>query len=245
MRQLLVPRFLLFCGLKRRAPLDRVWHCPSGIQVTGFGRHGPPFGRSRAIFLFLANQTAESGPAFRATFDDIAAMLGVTWRRCTFEEHFLRVVESTYQPGEPACGLCRVPPWSRRSLDVIRRAHYCEADGFFQIEVGDELVPHAHNSFTCPLGPVTELLQAGRLQALDLYLWYHWKLSRDDQIPVDPFGPDGPFGLAPIARASIKRRASLREAHATVTQIWPDCPFRIVGRVDDTMLACEPDTPTP
>ena len=112
----------------------------------------------------------------RGTLDEIGAMFGVQgkWRSENLDRHFQRVADCAYHQLGTACEHCRNPHRSARTLDVIRRVHYCRDSGAFEVELGDELLADTGDSFTCPLHLIKPLIQAGQLQALDLLLWYHW-----------------------------------------------------------------------
>jgi len=242
MRQLLVPRFLLLCGLTHRRPRDRLWRSKAGLQLTGFGPHGFPFGRARVILLYLANKAAQSGRWVFGTLGDIRAMFRVDWSLDNLEQHLLRTIECLYTQVDVTCERCAPCRWPRGTLDVIRWAHYCETDCSFELELGDELIPNARNSFTCPMEPAATLIRERHLQALDLYLWYHWMLSRHDLDPpyqIDPFGPEGPFGLAPIAIEGPRQRQAMREIHRAVLGVWHSCPFRLDSTRGHMMIVCD------
>ena len=241
MKHIQIPRFVLLCGLGFKQPENGIWCAKSGLRLTGIGDHGAPFGRARAVLLYLARKGAGSGRVIRGTLDEIRTMFGVQgdWRVDNLDRHFQRVVDCAYQHiDDGRRGRRRV-----RTLDVIRRVDYRLDSKTFEIELGDELMPDNRDSFECPLHLIRALVQAGQFQALDLLLWYHWKLSRKDRSRADPFGPDGPFGLAAIAELPSKQRERLDTAHAEVVAVWPDCPFRVVGRGCRTAIVYAPNRP--
>ena len=74
-----------------------------------------------------------------------------------------------------------------------------------------------------------QLCQSHTLASMDLYMWYQWHLAKDQPGPVDAFGPDGPYGLLPIAEDIDKRRDDFRKRHEIVVRLWPECPFQCRG----------------
>ena len=246
MGHIVVPHLFFSLGLSHSQPKQGVWRSKSGIRLRAIGTHGPPFGRARAILLYLTQKSAESGRVVRGSLDDVRATFGPAWQMSNLAGHLHRVIDCSYARAHSSRPCCRSRCEVARPLDVIRQAHYCRQTHTFELELGDELFPTKETSFRCPVEHtawIQTLIRNDRFQTLDLALWYHWKLARNDRAAVDAFGPKGPFGLMPIAKNGSRQRCQLHTLHDHVVALWPSCPYRIAGTGGERKVVFAPWLP--
>ena len=236
-----VPRLLLDLGMSpRRRPKEDEWIARSGIKLTGDGRYGAPFGRTRVILLYLAAKAAEIGAVIDGHIDEITDMFQLGWKYNTLQEHFIRLIRCAFSRigGMDTARSCcerHVPGMERIAL--IETAHYCKHTRRFRIVCSQWFVEQAREAILCQLDTVRTIISAERFAVLDLYVWYQWRLARKEYSTVDAFGPDGPYHLLSIPGPTGKSHQSLVQWHQGVLQYWPDCPFRVVG--NGTSIVCD------
>lgn len=165
MDHIYVPHFLFACGLSHDRPKEAVWLAKSGVRLMGRGHDGVPYGRARAIILYLASHSAQSGRRISGSLDEICAMFGVDWSNDNLEQHFRRILDCEYRYVVASCICGEKDCHQALLLDVIRHAHYCATSRTFVIELGDALMVRSlDGGFPCPMQPVRILIQAERLQ---------------------------------------------------------------------------------
>ena len=240
-----VPRLILLCGFEYDRPGEVVWCAKSRVRLTAYAGHGVPFGRSRAILLFLAQKAAISGRFVRGSLYEIRDTFNPKWRIENLEKHMLRVINCVYERIEPHCSHVGHKCDRRRELDVFRQKSYCSRSKTFKFEIGDDLLANEHNSFPCSWKRVARLVGSEQYQCLDVFLFYRNKHARKDRTPVDPLGPEGPFGLAPIAKDPGIRRQLVNKHHSTIVGLWPGCPYRLVARNGRLLIVYAPHLPHP
>lgn len=221
-----VPRFLLSCSFDHHRPKRNVWRSKSGIRIASRKKYGVPYGRARAILLCLVQMAAVSGRRIRGSLRDIRDILGVDWSLDILEKHLQRIIHSRYDR-VLACS-CSMPNCNRAEmLEVIKARHYCARTRTFDFEIGGELLGSEGKGIPCRKDVVMALIQAEQFQALDLYIWCEWRIASADRSAIDPFGPDGPFGVAPFVADVDRQRSRLDEVYRTLIRFWPECPFQV------------------
>ena len=233
MESVRVPQSLLDLAMSpRRQPRNNVWITGSGVIVTGDGRYGVPFGRTRVILLFLAAKAAEMGSVIDGRLDEIADMFQLGWRHETLQMHFMRCIRcnvSRVDTMDPANACCEQHLFGTERVDLFETAHYCEQTRRFRVVCSQWFVEQARDAILCPLDTVRTIIWAERFAVLDLYAWYQWKLAGKDYGTVNAFGPAGPCHFLSIPGPTGKRHQTLIEWHRGVVKYWPECPFRVVG----------------
>ena len=218
MNHLAAPWLLLECGLSHDRPKSGIWISKAGIRLTAIGKHGAPFGRARAVWMYLATKANQSGSTVEVSLSEMAEWFGGKGR--TNKEHLRRLAEcyvhriDRARPGDPA------QTRRRRLLEIIDTR-----GSVLTVSLYSDFLESARDAVQCPTEHVAEFLTGNKLAPLDLYLWYQWRAHRGDKSPVDAFGPDGPYALLPIADNIDKRRDEFRKRHDQVVDVWPECPF--------------------
>ncbi len=238
----IVPQLYLQMGLSHRDPRRRLWKSRSGLCVQGDKRYGAPFMRARAILLYLSTQQVEWGEdaTIEGSIQDIADWLGVSWSLENLEKHFLSVVNARFD----CVDRCVCAPYPcRHEQQIASNVHYCEDTRRFRVRMSYEYTSSTMVGMRCSGEPIMALIRKRQLAALDLYIWYRWRLHCVNTGTVDAMGPDGPFAMFRGPRAEFRRRQELKSLHRKVVAVWPDCPFHVV--VDGRAMRIEHDTARP
>ena len=220
---IVIPRAYLLFGLPHNRPEGREWQAKSGLCLRGSAEHGAPFHRARAILIYLATRSIDEGQMLVGRLHDIRQMFGVSWSLRNIEEHFLRLVHSTYRCTEHGC-ICGPAP-CRHQQPVADYVSYCRTTHKFRVQISFDFYRLYRLGFWCPLAPVATLLQKKQMVALDILVWYRLRQYREQFAPVNPFGPEGPFALAKCTKACFRQRQVLPELDRQIAEAWPAAPF--------------------
>lgn len=219
--QLAAPWLMLECGLSHDRPKSGIWISKARVRLVAIGQRGAPFGRARAIWMYLATKARAnlSGSTVEISLSEMTDVFGGKPR--TNKEHLRRLADCHFQRLDP-----EKPTRTRRQrlLEIINAR-----GSSFTISLYADFVNSARQAIQCPTGLVASFVRANKLASLDLYLWYQWRVHREDFTSVDAFGPQGPYALLPISDNVDKRRDDFHKRHDLVTEFWPDCPFDYDG----------------
>ena len=219
--QLAAPWLMLECGLSHDRPRSGIWIGKAGLRLVAIGQRGAPFGRARAIWMYLATKARAnlSGSTVEISLAEITDVFGGKPR--TNKEHLRRLADCHFERIDP---VGRTRSRRQRLIEVINAR-----GSTFTLSLYADFLQSARQAIRCPNGLVASFIRANKLASLDLYLWYQWRLHHEDFTPVDAFGPQGPYALLPISDNVDKRRDDFHKRHDLVAEFWPECPFAYDG----------------
>lgn len=208
-------------------PKTHEWRAPSGMRVRcRHAQHGPPFARSRAIFLYLTTKAVECGPTLTGRLADIANMFELPWPIDNIEKHFLRVVFSDSECTSDACGCFPMPCQGR--VQIAHDIRYCPTSRGFRLTFSDQFLMAVRYGMRCPRPQVAELLRTRQLAALDLLIWFRWQEHRHTAASLDDaVGDRGPFRLITSAETPTRKRDEIVRLYDAVRAVWPDLRFDV------------------
>ncbi len=240
MQTIVVPRVYMYWGMSHRAPKRCEWHARSGLRLKGHHGHGIPFHRARAVLLYLGDKVLEQGRAVTGTLAEIVDLFDIGWPVANLEKHFLSVVYGKYECSEGLC-VCRPMPCTRIHR-VAHDARYCHQNQAFRLLISLGFYRSVLRGVRCPLEPVAALIRRNQFAALDLLVWYSWRLKRTELDTVDALGAAGPFQLITTAAKGYRQRKELIRIHRIITDVWPNCPFQV--STDGNRIVHKPERPS-
>ena len=234
----IVPYLYMFWGLHHREPMDDVWQAPSGMLIHGHWHHGIPFARGRLILIYCATKAVDCGQTFIGSLNEIRGMFQLPWPIENLEKHFRLVVHAEFECTDRAC-VCAPLPCQRRQR-VAYDVDYCSNTQTFRVTVSREFLRLSLLGVECPPDPIRRLARSGHLDAMDLYVWYRWRLQQHLLDSIAVLSSDGPFAFINTAKTPRPNRKIAR-LHKQLAAAWPNFPFYL--NADSTRIEYDPNRP--